>query len=156
MPPTAEKIEDVSGIDARALPDAVLQSTRPLVLRGVATHWPLVKAGIESSRAAVDYLLRFYQQATVGAFLAGPDTGGRFFYNEELTGFNFRPVKIKLDTVLNQILHSRGDPRRPSLYVGSTTIETALPDFRSENDLGFGARDPLASIWIGNRTRIAA
>jgi hypothetical protein len=156
MPAAAEKIAEVSGVDARALPDSVLDSTRPLVLRGLAAHWPVVQAGLRAPRAAADYLLRFYGQATVGAFLAGPEIGGRFFYNEDLTGFNFRPVKIKLDTVLEEILRFEADPKPPSLYVGSTTIDTALPGFRAENDFNFGARDPLASIWIGNRTRIAA
>ncbi|MDT1899301.1 cupin-like domain-containing protein, partial [Acinetobacter baumannii] len=42
------------------------------------------------------------------------------------------------------------------IYVGSTTIDGALPGFRAENDVDLGPRDPLASIWIGNRTRIAA
>ncbi len=40
--------------------------------------------------------------------------------------------------------------------MGSTTIDTALPGFRVQNDMDFGTRNPLASIWIGNRTRIAA
>jgi hypothetical protein len=156
MPQLAEKIEEVAGVDPRALPDSVLNSTRPLVLRGLAAHWPVVKAGLQGPRAAADYLLNFYQQATVGAFLAGPETRGRFFYNEDLSGFNFRAVKIKLDTVLAEILRFENDPKPPALYVGSTTIDTALPDFRAENDFDFGRRNPLASIWIGNRTRIAA
>ena len=42
------------------------------------------------------------------------------------------------------------------LDVGSTTVDTCLPGFRGENDLGFGERQPLVSIWLGNRTRIAA
>jgi hypothetical protein len=156
MPTSAETIEELSDVDARALPDRVLESTRPLVLRGLAAHWPVVKAGLAGPESAVSYLLRFYRQATVGAFLGGPDIGGRFFYNDDLTGFNFRSVKIKLDTVLNEILRYQDDPQPPSLYVGSTTIDTALPEFRAENDFSFGARDPLASVWIGNRSRIAA
>ena len=149
-------MEEVADVDPRALPASVLESTQPLVLRGLAADWPLVKAGLAGARAAVDYLLGFYRQATVGAFLAGPDIKGRFFYDDDLTGFNYRAVKIKLDTVLDEILRFENDANPPSLYVGSTTIDTALPDFRAENDFNFGARDPLASIWIGNRTRIAA
>jgi hypothetical protein len=156
MPPGADNLEEVAGIDPRALPDRVLDSTRPLVLRGLAADWPVVKAGLAGPKAAVDYLLGFYRQATVGAFLGGPDIKGRFFYNDDLTGFNYRPVKIRLDTVLDEILRFEKDLEPPSLYVGSTTIDTALPEFRGANDLAFGARDPLASIWIGNRTRIAA
>lgn len=150
------EIPEVTGVDPRALPDAVLQSTRPLVLRGVAADWPLVRAGCESPRAACDYLLRFYRQATVGVFMGQPEIEGRFFYNDDLSGLNFRPALIKLDTVLDEILRNLEAPRPPALYVGSTTIDAALPDFRRDNDFAFGARDPLASIWIGNRSRIAA
>ena len=44
----------------------------------------------------------------------------------------------------------------PALYVGSTEIDGFLPPFRAANDLPFGDRAPLASIWLGNRTTIAA
>lgn len=156
MPPIAEKIREVAGCDPRALPDDVLASTEPLVLRGLAAGWPMVRAALESPRAADAYLRRFYQDATVGAFLGAPAIKGRFFYNEDLTGFNFRPVKIKLDTVLLELERFLDDANPPSIYVGSTTVDTCLPGFRAENDFEFGTRNPLASIWIGNRTRIAA
>jgi hypothetical protein len=149
-------IREISGVDPRALPDSVLESREPLVLRGLAADWPLVRAGLESPRAARDYLLRHYQQATVAVFLGLPEIEGRFFYTEDLTGINFRPAMIKLDTVLDEILRHVDAERPPSLYVGSTTIDTCLPDFRRDNDFNFGAREPLASIWIGNRSRIAA
>ncbi len=155
MPPSVD-IREVRGVDPQALPDSLLSSTRPLVLRGLVSHWPLVEAGLAGSGQAADYLLGFYRQATVGAFLGAPDIKGRFFYNEDLSGFNYRAVKVKLETVLAEIRRFEHDPNPGSLYVGSTTIDTALPGLRARNDLGFGARDPLASIWVGNRTRIAA
>lgn len=155
MPPSVE-IQEIGGLDPRALPDSVLESKHPLVLRGIASRWPVVQAGLAGSRAAVDYLLRFYRQAIVGAFLGGSEFGGRFFYNQDLTGFNYTGIKVKLDTILAEILRFENDPKPGSLYVGSTTIDTALPDFRQENDFDLGARDALASIWIGNRSRIAA
>jgi hypothetical protein len=153
---SAAAIPEVSGFDPRALPDEVLASPRPLVLRGLAADWPLVRAGRESPRAACDYLLKYYRQATVGVFLGPPEIEGRFFYNDDLSGLNFRPALIKLDAVLAEILRHLDSARPPALYVGSTTVDTVLPDFRRENDLHFGTRDPLASIWIGNRSRIAA
>ncbi len=155
MSPRPE-IRELAGVDPRALPDEVLTSTQPLLLRGLAAHWPVVRTGRGSARAARDYLLGFYQQATVGVFLGQPDIEGRFFYNEDLTGLNFRPAMTKLDVVLDEILRHVDDARPPALYVGSTTIDTCLPGFRDENDLDFGTRNPLASIWIGNRSRIAA
>ena len=74
----------------------------------------------------------------------------------DLSGFNFRPARIKLDTVLDEIARHRRRPKPPAIYVGSTTVDTCLPGFRAENDLELGDRQPLVSVWIGNRTRIAA
>ena len=149
-------IRELTGVDARALPDCVLTSTEPLVLRGLVSHWPLVSAARESVQAVARYLRGFYQDATVGAMLGGPEIGGRFFYNEDLSGFNFKPVKIRLDAVLDEIERHAASELPPSIYVGSTTLDTALPGLRAHNDLDLGDRNALASIWIGNRTRIAA
>ncbi len=149
-------IRELTGIDARAIPDSVLLSTGPLVLRGLVSHWPLVRAARESARAASNYLRGFYRDATVGAMLGGPEIEGRFFYNEDLSGFNFKAVKIRLDAVLDEIARHAASEHPPSIYVGSTTIDAALPGLRADNDVGLGARNALASIWIGNRTRVAA
>jgi hypothetical protein len=151
-----KRIRERPGLDPQALPDDVLKSTQPLVLKGLVANWPLVRAGLESAHAAASYLRRFYRDATVGAMLGAPDIGGRLFYNDDLSGFNFRSVRIKLDAVFDEIERHGDDAQPPAIYVGSTTIDTCLPGFRAENDVNLGARQPLASIWLGNRTRIAA
>ena len=153
---TAKKIPEITGVDPRALPDDVLLSTQPVVLKGLVADWPLVRAGLESNQAAIAYIRKFYRDATVGALLGAPDIEGRFFYNEDLSGFNFKAVKLKLDVMLDEVERHKDAVKPPAIYVGSTTVDTCLPDFRSENDLGFGDRQPLVSIWLGNRTRIAA
>jgi len=152
----AEKIRELSGVDARALPAGLLESTEPVVLRGLAAHWPMVRAALEADSAAIRYLLGFYRDATVGAMLGAPEVQGRFFYNEDLSGFNFTTERLRLDAVLNELgQQNAGAPAR-SLYVGSTTIDVALPGFREHNDIDMGARRPLVSIWLGNRSRISA
>ncbi|WP_129775867.1 cupin-like domain-containing protein [Peristeroidobacter soli] len=153
---TAKKIREVTGIDPRALPDEVLLSTQPVVLKGLVADWPMVRAGLESNQSAVAYIRKFYQDATVGALLGAPDIEGRFFYNDDLSGFNFKAVKLKLDVMLDEVERHKDAVKPPAIYVGSTTVDTCLPGFRAENDLGFGDRQPLVSIWLGNRTRIAA
>jgi hypothetical protein len=152
----ADKIRELTGLDPQALPDSVLQSTQPLVLRSLVSHWPVVRAGLEPAPAANAYLRRFYRDAAVVAMLGAPEIGGRFFYNDDLSGFNFRSVRVKLDTVLDEIDRHRDDARPPAIYVGSTTVDTCLPGFRAENDVNLGERQALVSVWIGNRTRIAA
>ena len=144
------------GIDPQQLPDSLLQATEPVVVRGLVAHWPAVQTAQQSVASAVQYLQSCWHDATVGIFLGPPDIEGRFFYNDAFTGFNFRREMGKLDAVLEALQQLADEPHPPALYVGSTTVDTCLPGFRAGNDLGFGQRDPLMSVWLGNRTCIAA
>jgi len=156
MLPAAEPIREIDASAPGVLTDALLTSTEPTVLRGLVARWPLVRASIASFDSADAYLRRFYRDATVTAMLGAPDIGGRFFYNQDLTGFNFAPVRARLDAVLAELRGHLRDEQPPAIYVGSTTVDTCLAGLRGENDIDLGSRDALASIWIGNRTRIAA
>lgn len=152
----AKQIREVDGVGPAGLTDRILQSTEPLVLRGLAAGWPMVRAGLASAQQGADYLRSFYRDANVVAMLGAPDIDGRFFYNEDLSGFNFQSVLVKLDTILGELARQSTAARPPAMYVGATTIETCLPGFLDENVIDLGKRDALASIWIGNATRIAA
>ncbi|GJI88336.1 MULTISPECIES: cupin-like domain-containing protein [Duganella] len=156
MPPAIKRIREIEGVGPQQLTDEILTSTQPVVLRGLAASWPMVGAARTSAQAADTYLRRFYRDATVNAMHGGPEIEGRFFYNDDVSGFNFNTARVRFDTVLDALRDHLNDDKPPALYVGSTTVDTCLPGFRAENDIGFGARDPLASIWVGNRTRIPA
>lgn len=156
MPLVERTTRVVKGIDPSALPDDILLSTEPLLLKGLANDWPLVKAARRSHLEAIDYLRAFYQDATVGIFFAGPEIDGRYFYNDDVRSVNYERAMVKLDSVLDQLTQHLDDKRPPHFYMGSTTVDTCLPGFRADNDLGLGQRRALASIWLGNRTRVAA
>jgi hypothetical protein len=154
---TIEKsVREITGLHPDEVPEEILNSTEPLLLKGMVAEWPIVKAAKTSAQSADQYLRQFYQDATVGAFFSHPNTKGRVFYNEDLTGFNFQRVMLKLDQILDKIQQHAYDQQPPAFYVGSTTVDTCLPGFRAENDIDFGTIDPLASIWLGNKTRVAA
>lgn len=151
-----QKVNEMQGVQADAIPAKILTSTEPLLLKGLVSDWPFVKAGLKSATAAADYLLRFYANAAVGAGYVPPEHAGRFFYNEDMSGFNFDRDMVKLDEVLAEILeHEHAEDAR-SCYVGSTKVDACLPGFRAENDVNFGDISPLVNFWLGSRTRIAA
>jgi hypothetical protein len=153
----AEPIAERDGTDPQALAETLQRAMQPVVLRGLIARWPLVQAGRTSAQSAAAYLKRFDRASgPVVATVGPPEIRGRFFYNADLTGFNFRQEQVALAVVLATLVKYLGDATPPAIYVASTTIDTFLPGLRGENDVDLSGRDALASIWIGNRTRIAA
>ena len=154
----ARPIPERRGDAPDALSDVLLRSAQPVVLRDLVAHWPMVQAARDSMAGAVEYLRRHVRADAppVVATTGSPEMGGRVFYNEAFDGFNFRQERVPLGVVLDTLQNHAAHAAPPMIYVASTTIETWLPGFRAENDLAIGSHAPLASIWIGNRTRIAA
>ena len=149
-------VKVIEGLRPDNIPDQVLRSTEPLLLKGLVNEWPMVEAANKSSRAAIDYVRDFYQDATVGIFFTGPESGGRYFYTDDVRGENYQRAMVKLDAVLDRIEENIGAPRPQYVYMGSTTVDNCLPGFRKSNDVDLHGRRALASIWLGNSTRIAA
>ncbi|WKL57035.1 cupin-like domain-containing protein [Asticcacaulis sp. ZE23SCel15] len=148
----------LDGIAPSDIPyDDLMAGQRPVILKGLARDWPLVKAGLNSHKAAMDDLLRYYQGRPVTAYTAAPGIGGRFFYNDDVTAMNFKGERVALNDFLARIHDHLNDPAAPAFYIGSTDLGLYLPGLRDDNDLilnhnMFEANPPLASIWIGNRT----
>lgn len=141
--------------------DELLDAQRPTIFRGMVRDWPLVRKGLESRRGVIADLKARDSGRPVVGFTGPPEIHGRFFYDEGLTSLNFRAEPVRLDAFLDRIAESLDDPTGPSLYIGSTDIDTYLPGLRAANDLGldpsaFGGVAPTVSIWIGNRTVAAA
>jgi len=156
MTTTAARVREIDATAAPAWRAAVREAREPLLLRGLIGHWPLVRAGRESMAAALAYLRGFYRNATVGAWFGPPEIRGFFFYNDDFSGFNYQPSMVKLEAVFAALEQHAHDANPPAIYVGSTTIDTCLPGMRAGNDVDDLPGDALASIWLGNRTRIAA
>lgn len=145
---------DVDG--PASLTPELLGSGVPLLLRGLVARWPAVQAGLASAAEGMAYLQRFYSGQSLTAYLAGPEAQGRFFYDTDCTGFNFRSGTATLGQVLGHIASHAEDAEAPAVYVGSTSLDRWFPGFTVENDAGLARLEPLASIWIGNRTRVSA
>jgi hypothetical protein len=156
------KTEVVTGLTPNDIPfDDLLQAQRPTIYKGMARNWPLVREGLQSPDRAMAYLKSHYNGLQVVGYVGPPEIKGRFFYDEDATGLNFQSERVLLNAFLDRIRDHFHDPQGPSLYIGSTDLDTYLPGFRAENDLGlapatFGESPPLVSIWIGNRTVASA
>lgn len=151
-----KKVKEIEHCRPGDIPDFVLASTQPLILRGFANDWPVVKAGKESPQKAADYLRSFYSDIPVNISYSEPENKGRVFYNSEMTGFNFSSTKANLNQVLDKLLAHTDDSNPPTVYMGSTEINSCLPGYNALNNASIDDLNPLTTIWIGNRSKIAA
>ncbi len=143
---------EAGGPDALPL-DELLAAGEPVVLRGLARDWSLVRAGLESPRVAMDLLRSHYNGRPVQYNWGEPETAGRPFYRQDFTRLNCEVRRNGLDQVLDELASLLDEPRPPTYYVASLPVDSVLPGLRQANDLDFAAHgvDAPPSIWIGNR-----
>lgn len=119
----------------------------PVILKGLVADWPAVICG----QGLEEYLKDLAADVPVQAMRAEPQAKGRYFYNDDFSGFNF----VREQTHLSGLLDGLAE-HGPGLYMGSTTLAYCLPDFARHNPMPLEEVTPLVSAWIGNQTRVAA
>jgi hypothetical protein len=134
----------------------VSERMEPVILRGFVDDWPLVAAARESDAALIDYLAGFDRGASVPVSVGPPSLKGRIFYNRDFTGLNVDRGASRFSTFLQQVLQHGQHSEPPVVYMASVGLDEVVPGLSGANGIDFGDADPLASIWIGTRTRIAA
>lgn len=128
----------------------VVPENRPVVLRGLAAQWPAVAEGRKSPHALRDYLLRFDAGKPIHAMVADAAIQGRFFYRDDMRGFNFERRPQSLQVALDGLLGGLEAERASATYVESTPIPEHLPGFSKENNLALLPPAVSPRIWIGN------
>ncbi|MAH73806.1 MAG: cupin [Cellvibrionales bacterium TMED49] len=151
-----EKVEEFAGATADHIPEDLMLSKKPLVLRGLVSQWPFVRENHQGARAGANYLQKFDVNRSVTACVGSPETSGRIFYNSAMDGFNFSSIRMSLSDALKRIISNQSLHKPQMLYVSSTNVDHWLPGFRKENNLHLMKKKPLVSIWLGNQSRIAA
>lgn len=146
----AERVVEPGALDA-----ALAGADQPFVLRGIARDWPLVQAGLQGHGPLRDYLTGLARDRTFPVNVGMPGGGDRLFYDPEMQ-MNFQMAQGPLGKVLDGIVANADKPDAPVLYLSSIDMEAYFDGLTQANSLPMGSRRPLASIWIGNRTRIAA
>lgn len=148
--------EEAQGITPENVLEAVAGVDRPLVLRDYCAHFPAVQAGKQSPRAMADYLLGMYSDRPVIGCYGSAEAGGRVFYNEDMSGFNFESRRVSLGTLLDDILALASVEEMPIRYMPSSEISYWFPEFAAANDSGVKKVSPVGSLWLGNKVRVAA
>ena len=147
-------------IAARALagPDAfrreIVEPCVPIVVRGLVSDWPIVQAGARSPAAFKDYLSKFDAGSQVETFFGKPQIAGKYYYRDDLQGFNFERRKMRFSEALDAIVATLDQPGSPSIYIGSVPTELCLPGFSAQNPLPL-LPDIPGRIWLGHASNVS-
>jgi len=148
------RIREVAEVDFALFHQEMRPASEPVVMRGLVRDWPAVAAAQESDAAIVDYLIECGPTKPVGAIAARPEEKGRFFYNEDLTGFNFVSGRGQLEMFLRDLLAVGNEANPPAMAMQSEVIPDVLPAFGEANRLAL-LPEVAPRIWIGNRIRVS-
>jgi hypothetical protein len=135
----------------------VQDADRPFIVRGLVQDWPLVQAGLASPRAARAHLVDHARPVDLPVSVAEPAVGGRLAYDEAMA-INFRMGEGRLADIMAGFDAAEAhDPALvPTVYLGSIDMAQFFDGLTAANPAPLGREAALASIWIGNATKIAA
>jgi hypothetical protein len=134
--------------------ERILPSDQPAVMRGCVGDWPAVRAGRGTPAGMASYLRGFDVGANANVMVADPAIGGRFFYNDDISGLNFENRQMPLAAGVTQLLSLVDEPAPPAFYIGATPIAQALPGFALENSLALLDGNVEPRLWLGNRVTV--
>ena len=152
-----EDMETIAEREAHDLPalEAGFATRKPFIVRGLAAQWPLTRASKTSSSAARTYLSERQIQRPFVVTLGPAEMAGHIFYDENM-GMNITTERLPLDVCLERMEAAESQTPSPTVYLGSIDMHTHFQGLVETHSVDLGERSPLASIWIGTRTRVSA
>jgi hypothetical protein len=152
----------VREIDAQGLTDPerfrceVVEGCMPVVLRGLVQAWPAVHSGTRSPVDFQDYLARFDNGGQTEAFVGDASLAGRYYYTDDLKGFNFERRSMSFMEALRLIVATHDRPGSSTVYLGSVPVNDYLPGFSTQNVLPVLGAHIAPRIWLGHVANVSA
>lgn len=131
----------------------IVEKCEPVVLRGQVAHWPV--AQVASPAAFRDYAARFDAGGEVEAFFGDPAIAGKYYYNDDLAGFNFTRRKMGFGAALETVVRHLDEPGAQSVYIGSVPVNSYLPGFAAENPMPLLPASVEPRIWLGHASTVS-
>jgi hypothetical protein len=134
---------------------AVVEACRPVVMRGVVSHWPAVQASSRSPGDFRNYLSQFDAGGQTEAFIGEPRIAGKYYYKDDFKGFNFERKRMRFIDALGEMVSTLDQPGSPTVYVGSVAVDQYLPGFSAQNTLPILGPEIAARIWLGHASIVS-
>lgn len=128
---------------------------RPAILRGLVAAWPAVAAANRSPASLVEYLGRHDSGVPLSTYVGAPGIDGRFFYRDDLRGFNFDRGAAPFAGVAQTLLADLETGSGPAIYSGAASAGDHFPTFAGDNPMPLLDPAVMPRLWIGNATTIS-
>jgi hypothetical protein len=154
---TTRRVAERAAVDSETFAREIASSYAPVVLRGQVASWPAVAAGQRGNLALAEYVTSFGPGEPLEVLVGDPAIGGRFFYNDDMSGFNFSRQKVALAALVGELLQfaDRGVDAPHALYADAAAASAHLPGWAEANPLGLPAPGAAPRVWIGNAMQVA-
>lgn len=134
----------------------ILPLHKPAIMKGVVNDWPAVI----QAKKSVDKLYQYFTDLYIGGDIQfariPPIEKGRFFYNEDMSDFNFKREVGPLDRFFREVLANSQDSNADTLALQSAPVADYFPDFDKQNPFNFFDKSVPPRIWIGNDAIVSA
>jgi hypothetical protein len=142
------------GVDRQTFTSEILPAAVPVVLEGLVSEWPVVRAARDSRLALARALRGFDAGARPHVIEAPAAAGGRIFYREDLGGFNFTRVPAGISATIDRLLQLADVAEPPALFLESMPAAAYLPGFAAAHPMPLLDERVAPRVWIGNAVKV--
>ena len=155
---STNRVAETGALDAATFRAEVAGRSTPVVLRGQASDWKAVERARAGDRAIAEYLAGFGGGKPLKVLIGPPEIGGRFFYRDDMRGFNFQRQQVPLPNLMGELLKlAEQQVESPqAIYADAAAAPEHLPGWREANPFDLPPPDALPRLWIGNAMQIPA
>lgn len=151
-----QRVPQRGNVTRQIFEEEIMTTGQPVVLKGLVAHWPVVQAARQSNEKLGAYLMKFDNGAPVETFVGEPSMKGRYFYNDDLSGFNYEKGETTFSHIIKQLLLTENGPPPLMIYAGSAPANAAMPNFIRDNIMPLLNPAIEPRLWLGNSSRVAA
>lgn len=141
--------------DAVDLASELSQLDQPVVLRGLATEWPLVRIGDADGIAALEHIAVHDSGQPVTVFRAPPSVAGRIFYSDDLDSLNFTQSREAFGAIVADLREHLNTTEQPVIYMGSSAMDHFFPGLSEQNSFTMDVPNLTKRIWLGTASVVA-
>lgn len=144
-------IKTLTYITREYFDDEIRAVGEPVVLKGLAGHWPAVHKAQQGSPEVFEYLRAMDTGAIQKTLVKKDPALGKFFYSDDLRSQNYDLVEQTISEALESIANP---PDSRIRYIQSVLIDRYLRGFTQNNHIDLIEPSIPARAWIGGKTTV--